>query len=104
MRRSVLRPEWYVSTEDPKNVVETCLTRDFARFRAAKLSLCGKRFFVWEWNPENGLRRVKASADGGKVFWHKPCRLCDERGCDGCEYLGSTVDPGAPIEKNGDVL
>lgn len=99
------RPGWHVSTGNPEEVLETWSMRDNARLRAAKLSArLGKRLFVWEWNPANGLRRVKASAEDGVVRWHKACRWCDERGCEECEYLGSVVDRDAPAERAGDAL
>lgn len=100
MRRSVLRPGFNVSTSNPEDVLETRALRDVARLRAAKLSRNREgRLFVWDWNPENGLRRVIASAEKGVVRWHRACRRCDERGCDDCEYLGSIVDHTGPAER-----
>lgn len=106
MRRSVLRPGWHVTTGNPEEEVDSpSSTVDYARLRAARLSKkLGKRLIVWEWNPANGLRRVRASAEGGMVRWHKPCRFCNEQGCDDCELLGSVVDQAAPIERAGDAL
>lgn len=103
MRKSVLRPGANVSTADPADVLETFATVDTARLRAAKLSRkLAKRLFVWEWNPANGLRRVRSSARDGLVYWHKACQGCDERGCVSCEYLGSVVDQSAPVERECD--
>lgn len=108
MRRSVLRPGVFVSTANPEEVIDgPWSTLDYARLRAARLSKKrDSRLFVWEWNPANGLRRVRASALGGRVYWHKPCRYCGtpEAGCDACEYLGSSVDPAAPVERMSDAV
>ncbi len=81
------------------------MTRDTARLRAARLSSrTGQRLFVWDWNPTNGLRRVKASAEDGVVRWYRPCASCAERGCDACEYLGSVPDRDALAERSNDAL
>ncbi len=107
MRRSVLRPGFFVSTANPEDVLEAWALVDVARLRAAKLSAKrDMRLFVWEWNPVNGLRRVRASAERGKVYWHAPCRRCavDGAGCDHCEYLGSVIDPAAPVESQSDAV
>lgn len=101
--KSTLRPGFFVSCKDPNAVIEVRATIDYARLRAARLSeKRGERMFVWEWNSANGLRRVRASATAGLVYWHRPCRSCSERGCDCCEDLGSVIDPGAQVEHAGD--
>jgi hypothetical protein len=104
VRKSVLHRGYFVSTGNPEDVVAGPFSiLDFARLRAAKLTT--KRdgsLYVWEWNPENGLRRVRAHAQGGLVYWRKPCRLCDERGCDACGHLGAVVDKDAPVERAGE--
>ncbi len=98
------RPGWFVSTGDPDDVVEgPYVTLDVARLRSAKASRrLGKRLFVWEWNHANGLRKVRSSSKEGVTHWHRPCGICDEKGCEACEFFGSVVDEKAPIERECD--
>jgi uncharacterized Fe-S cluster-containing MiaB family protein len=95
----------FISTGNPEEVIESCASRDFARLRAAKLARkMDTILYVWTWNPETRLRYCFSHAAAGLVFWRKPCKWCDARGCDFCLYLGSQVDVEALPERESDAI
>jgi hypothetical protein len=107
MRKSVLRPGFFVTTKDPNDVVEHCSTVDYARMRAARLSKrLAIRLYVWQWDASTGYRLTRATAFDGAVYWHRLCPKCHGYGlnCDQCGEIGSIIDVAAPVERAGDSI
>jgi hypothetical protein len=105
------QPGYSISpSHDPGIVIERSETLDYARYRAARLTRDDTRWdgtrvlVVWNWNPDNGLRKTRAVAEAGLVHWMVPCPSCAERGCVACDDLGAVRDPRNPPERPGDAL